>query len=107
MSQAPTPPRLFDDELHEAMQQLFDETIEAIQLAKVRPRGEAASVARRVVRERLARDLRLPADAADDELRAAAVARGWEPASVEAALGGDLLELGRALERLEREEAIV
>jgi len=30
-------PQLFDDELHEAMQQLFDETIEAIQLAKVSP----------------------------------------------------------------------
>lgn len=29
--------KLFDDELHEAMQQLFDETIEAIQLAKVSP----------------------------------------------------------------------
>ena len=30
-------PKLFDDELNEAMQQLFDETIEAIQLAKVSP----------------------------------------------------------------------
>ena len=30
-------PKLFDDELHQAMQQLFDETIEAIQLAKVSP----------------------------------------------------------------------
>jgi hypothetical protein len=30
-------PQLFDDEMHEAMQQLFDETIEAIQLAKVSP----------------------------------------------------------------------
>ena len=29
--------KLFDDELHEAMQQLFDETIEAVQLAKVSP----------------------------------------------------------------------
>jgi hypothetical protein len=29
--------RLFDDPLQEAMQQLFDETIEAIQLAKVSP----------------------------------------------------------------------
>ena len=37
MSQSPAPPKLFDDELHEAMQQLFDETIEAIQLAKVSP----------------------------------------------------------------------
>jgi len=34
--QSPTP-KLFDDELHEAMQQLFDETIEAIELAKVSP----------------------------------------------------------------------
>jgi len=30
-------PPLFDDELNSAMQQLFDETIEAIQLAKVSP----------------------------------------------------------------------
>lgn len=30
-------PKLFDDELNEAMQQLFNETIEAIQLAKVSP----------------------------------------------------------------------
>jgi len=29
--------KLFEDELHEAMQQLFDETIEAIQLSKVSP----------------------------------------------------------------------
>ena len=29
--------RLFDDELHDAMQQLCDETIEAMQLAKVSP----------------------------------------------------------------------
>ncbi len=29
--------RLFDDELHEAMQQLCDEVIEAIQLAKASP----------------------------------------------------------------------
>ena len=30
-------PQLFDDELNDAMQQLFDETIEALQLAKVSP----------------------------------------------------------------------
>lgn len=29
--------QLFDDELNQAMQQLFDETIEAIQLAKASP----------------------------------------------------------------------
>jgi len=29
--------KLFDDELHDAMQQLCDETIEAMQLAKVSP----------------------------------------------------------------------
>jgi hypothetical protein len=29
--------KLFDDELHQTMQQLFDETIEAIQLAKASP----------------------------------------------------------------------
>ncbi len=30
-------PRLFDDDLHEPMQQLFDETMEAMQLAKASP----------------------------------------------------------------------
>lgn len=30
-------PKLFDDELHDAMQQLHDETIEAMQLAKQSP----------------------------------------------------------------------
>ena len=37
MSENPTTPQLFDAELNEAMQQLFDETIEAMQLAKVSP----------------------------------------------------------------------
>ena len=37
MPENSTPPKLFDDELTEAMQQLFDETIEAMQLAKVSP----------------------------------------------------------------------
>jgi len=37
MAENSTPGKLFDDELNEAMQQLFDETIEAIQLAKVSP----------------------------------------------------------------------
>ena len=37
MADNPSLPRLFDDELHAAMQQLFDETIEAIQLSKVSP----------------------------------------------------------------------
>ena len=36
MPESPTP-KLFEEELHDAMQQLFDETIEAIQLAKVSP----------------------------------------------------------------------
>lgn len=30
-------PKLFDNELHDAMQQLYDEIIEAMQLAKVSP----------------------------------------------------------------------
>jgi hypothetical protein len=30
-------PKLFDDEVHSAVQQLMDETIEALQLAKVSP----------------------------------------------------------------------
>lgn len=30
-------PRLFDDEMHDAMQQLCDETMEAMQLAKISP----------------------------------------------------------------------
>lgn len=37
MSENSPAPKLFDDELNEAMQQLFDETIEAMQLAKVSP----------------------------------------------------------------------
>jgi hypothetical protein len=37
MSEKPATSRLFDDELQEAMQQLFDETIEALQLSKVSP----------------------------------------------------------------------
>ena len=37
MPENSTTPKLFDDELDEAMQQLFDETIEAIQLSKVSP----------------------------------------------------------------------
>ena len=30
-------PQLFDDEMHSALQQLMDETVEALQLAKVSP----------------------------------------------------------------------
>jgi hypothetical protein len=37
MAQSPPQFKLFDEELNQAMQQLFDETIEAIQLAKVSP----------------------------------------------------------------------
>jgi hypothetical protein len=37
MTENPASTKLFDDELNEAMQQLFDETIEAIQLSKVSP----------------------------------------------------------------------
>jgi hypothetical protein len=37
MSENQSTPHLFDGELHDAMQQLFDETIEAIQLSKVSP----------------------------------------------------------------------
>jgi hypothetical protein len=37
MAQNQSTPQLFEGELQEAMQQLFDETIEAIQLSKVSP----------------------------------------------------------------------
>ena len=38
MAQNTPKPRLFpDDELHQAMQQLYDETIEALQLSKLSP----------------------------------------------------------------------
>ena len=37
MAENPGTFKLFDDELNAAMQQLFDETIEAIQLSKVSP----------------------------------------------------------------------
>jgi Domain of unknown function (DUF4350) len=80
----------------------------ATQLARTRPRGDAARTAHRLVRERLLRRLRLPPDAADDDVRAAAAARGVDPGIVDAALGGpqpDLLAAGRALRNLERTEA--
>ena len=32
-----SPPQLFDDDLQEALQQLFDETTEAMQLARISP----------------------------------------------------------------------
>ena len=37
MTEQSAKPKLFEDELDQAMQQLFDETIEALQLAKVSP----------------------------------------------------------------------
>ena len=37
MAENQSTPQLFEGELQEAMQQLFDETIEAIQLSKVSP----------------------------------------------------------------------
>jgi hypothetical protein len=78
----------------------------ATQLARTRPHGDAAHTARRLVRDRLVRELRLAPDAADADVRAAASARGMDPTIVDAALGEqvDLLATGRALRRLERME---
>jgi hypothetical protein len=79
----------------------------ANQLARTRPRADGIRTARRVARQRLVRSLRLPPDAADPEIRAAAAARGFDAEIVDAALGaGDLLAIGRALRRLERLEAM-
>jgi hypothetical protein len=80
----------------------------ATQLARTRPRGEAVGTVHRIVRERLLRRLRLPPDAAETDVRAAADARGVDPEVVEAALaasGPDLLAAWRALRTLERMEA--
>jgi uncharacterized protein DUF4350 len=80
----------------------------ATQLVRTRPRGAAVPTVHRLVRERLLRSLRLPPDAADAEVRAAAGAREVDPEIVEAALAAsqpDLLAAGRALRKLERMEA--
>jgi Domain of unknown function (DUF4350) len=80
----------------------------ATQLARTRPRGAAVPTARRLVRERLLRRLRLPPDAADADVRAAAEARGVDREIVDVALvdsPSDLLAAGRALRKLERMEA--
>jgi hypothetical protein len=82
----------------------------AIQLARTRPRTDAVRTARRLVRERLVRAVRLAPDAAEAEIRAAAAAREIDTEIVDAALGdgrdeNDLLAVGRALRRLERMEA--
>ncbi|MGI8480005.1 MAG: DUF4350 domain-containing protein [Gaiellaceae bacterium] len=83
----------------------------AVQLAKTRPRSAGVQTARRVVRERLARELQLSPRADDDAVRAAATARGFDPDLVDSALGSgsgenELLELGTTLRRLDRGEAI-
>jgi hypothetical protein len=79
----------------------------ATQLARARPRTEGVETTRAVVRGRLVRTLGLHDDATDDELRAAAATHGIAPEVVDAAVGhADLLALGRALRRLEREEAV-
>ena len=103
------PPELPDRDLPPARVE-FAEAL-AVQLAKTRPRSEAVRTAHRLVRARLARELRLSPDADDDAFRTAAVSRGVDPDLVEPALGSgfgedDLLALGSTLRRLEREEAI-
>lgn len=102
------PPELPGRELPPARVE-FAEAL-AVQLARTRPRADAIATARRLVRERLVRVLRLPVDAPEPDVRAAAAARGIEPEIMDAAFGGgrgetDLLTVGRALRRLERLEA--
>jgi hypothetical protein len=98
------PPELPGRELPPARVE-FAEAL-ASQLARTRPRADAIATARRLVRERLVRALRLPPDAPEPDVRAAAASRGIEGEIVEAALGKtDLLAVGRALKRLERLEA--
>lgn len=103
------PPELPGRELPPARVE-FAEAL-AVQLAKSRPRSEGVRTARRLVRARLGRGLRLAADASDDAFRAAAASRGLDPGLVEPALASgsgesDLLALGNVLRRLEREEAV-
>lgn len=82
----------------------------ATQLAAVRPARDGVLTARRVARRRYARALGLSAGATDEELAARAGARGFHPAAVEAVLAegwsrDELLAVGRALRRPEREES--
>jgi hypothetical protein len=103
------PPELPDRELSPARVE-FAEAL-ATQLAKTRSQADGVHTARRLVRVRLLREVGLYDDATDDEIRAAAAVHGVATEVVEAALGrgasdGELLALGRALRRLEREEAM-
>jgi Domain of unknown function (DUF4350) len=102
------PPERPDRELPPARVE-FAEAL-ATQLAKARPRSDGVATARRVTRRRLARAVRLPPDAPAADVRVAAAARGFEPEVVEAALGSgtgeaELIAVGRALRRIEREES--
>lgn len=104
------PPQLPGRELPPARVE-FAEAL-ATQLARTQPRADALRTTRRLVRERLVRAARVPPDAPDADVRAAAAARGIDEAVVDAALGDgtatdDLLALGRALRGLERTEAVV
>ena len=79
----------------------------ANQLARTRPSEDAAHTAQRLLRKQLVRTLRLAPDADDDAVRAAAAARAIDPRIVDAALRTwppDLLGVGQALRRLERQE---
>ncbi len=101
------PPELPGRELPPARAE-FAEAL-ATQLARTRPHGDALRTARRLVRERLVRAVRLPPDAPETDVRAAAAARRIDAEIVDAALGGerdsdDLLAVGRALRELERME---
>ncbi|MDQ3672455.1 MAG: DUF4350 domain-containing protein, partial [Actinomycetota bacterium] len=75
------PPELPDRELPPARVEFADAL--AVQLAKTRPRSDGVRVARRLIRARLTRELRLPVDAGDDAIRAAADSRGFEPELIE------------------------
>jgi hypothetical protein len=100
------PPELPDRALPPARVE-FAEAL-ATQLARARPRTEGVETARAFVRGRLVRTLGLRDDATESELRTAAATHGIAPDVVDASVGdGDLLALGRALRRLEREEAVV
>jgi hypothetical protein len=103
------PPELPGRELPPARVE-FAEAV-ATQLAKMRPRQDGVLMARRFARVRVARALGLPAEAPDDDLRARAAARGFDPAAVDALLSDgrgkeELLAVGRALRSAEREEAM-
>jgi hypothetical protein len=71
-------------------------------LGRTRRPGDAAAPVRARARRTIARRAGLPADAADDDVRAAALRLGLEEGEADAVLGaGDPIAAGTALARLQ------